>query len=148
TFGIVLLMNFSLFIVFVNEEIILPKEFIIIIHSCISIVIFLYFGNDFLNALLVKTKILVNKQDFYLEHSILGIKQKSYESTKHIDAITVKKEIKEVQQNGSSKKAIIREYCIIYAGIKEYKFGRWLAKREKQQLAIEIHEFIKKTILS
>ncbi|MEL6928500.1 MAG: hypothetical protein AAFO95_07690, partial [Cyanobacteria bacterium J06600_6] len=61
-----------------------------------------------------------------------------------IDVIKVKKELREVERSVDRKKVIVREYCAIYTGTKEYKFGRWLAKREKQQLAVEIHDFIKK----
>ena len=84
-----------------------------------------------------KIYLIVQKSDFQIIWSCLGVKYKKQGNTSNIQAITLK------QKNLKQESGFVSpEYCVIYEGVKEHKFGMWLTTAERRWLITEIGNFI------
>ncbi|MBE9048579.1 protein kinase [Pleurocapsales cyanobacterium LEGE 10410] len=79
----------------------------------------------------------IEKDKFQIIWRCLGVKYKISGYTSNIQAIALTK--REFKQDSMFSP---REYCTLYEGVKEHKFGIWLTKAERRWLATEIANFI------
>ena len=91
-------------------------------------ILFFFFGRIYLT---VQTK------DFRLIWYFWGMKYERSGKTSDIQAVTLK-------QKDSKKESglVYSEYCVIYEGVKEHKFGMWLTNAERRWLNSTIASFI------
>ena len=91
-------------------------------------ILFFFRGNIYLT---------IKKNDFCLIWYCLSMKRKKLGFTSNIQAVSL-------QQKDSKKtsKFISPEYCVIYEGIKEHRFGMWLTTAERRWLITEIADFV------
>ncbi|MEL6930007.1 MAG: serine/threonine-protein kinase [Cyanobacteria bacterium J06600_6] len=89
--------------------------------------LFLFFG---------KIRLEMNKEQFKFSWNCLGVKFKQMGYTGSIQAVTIAAKIKRESFFNPP------EHCVIYGGVKEYKFGIWLTKGERRWLVTEIANFV------
>lgn len=90
--------------------------------------LFLFYGRIYLKF---------EREKFQIFWQCLGIKYRKQGATSAIQTITVT--TKKLERETVF---LPYEYCTLYEGIKEYKFGIWLTKAERRWLVTEIANFI------
>ena len=101
---------------------------VITLFKKVSSILFFYFGRIYLT---------IQKKDFRLIWYCLGMKYERLGNTSDIQAVSLKN-----KQSEKDSGLVPNEYCTIYEGIKEHKFGMWLTTAERRWLIAEIASFV------
>lgn len=83
------------------------------------------------------TKIEINRQEFNLDFDYIIASKRVKGLTRHIKSIKLKE-----RSHFLNLQSI--QYCCLFAGVKQYKFGKHLTKTEKRWLIKEIYNFLEK----